>query len=229
MSSELSVVTWYDDGCKYGDFFHEKNKSYCEARGYDMVRGRDRLCPDRAPHWERIPLLLKHLDNYEYLMWIDGGDVLLNEDRDIGELVPLEQGKHFLFHEDCKAVPKRGGFLKEREGGTAHIIQSGNFIVRGSDYSREVLERWFDLGPECSVRYRKEFGRRFHDQGALRWMLFHDEFDLQSHHSTTMPYGKLSTFMPGNAYMTHFAGPRCKRKMERLYDSENPTSDMVHQ
>lgn len=71
---KIAIAMWYDEHIKeYGDVNYLINKAYCKKHGYDIIQSSVRTYAntDRTPHWERIPLVLKFLPQYDYLVWID--------------------------------------------------------------------------------------------------------------------------------------------------------------
>jgi len=54
-----------------------KNKIlYCEKHGYDFIDDESIYDDSRPIPWSKIPLLLKYLDKYDYLIWVDA-DILI--------------------------------------------------------------------------------------------------------------------------------------------------------
>ena len=79
MSNNIAVLMWYDDHVKnYGDNCYKINKVYCQKHGYDLIKSSDRFYKDRNPHWERFPLILDHINSYDYVVWIDADAFFYN-------------------------------------------------------------------------------------------------------------------------------------------------------
>jgi len=68
----ITVVMWYDEGIKeYADNCYKINKAYCDKHGYTIIQSSERYYTDRKPHWELFPLILKHINETDYIMWVD--------------------------------------------------------------------------------------------------------------------------------------------------------------
>lgn len=220
MSSKLGVVTWHDDGFEYGGYFHEKNKANCDKFGHDFTTSSERKVPDLPPHWERIPMCIELLPKYDYLMWLDADAHLL--DKDVSELTAYTT-ENLLIGKDADTQEEH------------HHINSGVFILRNTPWSFKFLEKWIELGPEASGKYRAHGLKvspkkryKFRDQGALRWMFLNNLENINIH-ALVLPYGELQHFSKPVSYVLHYAGPSGKRRLKKLYDSENSTSNVVHQ
>ena len=71
MKSKICVVMWFDDNIKsYAEINYIINKKYCDKYGYDIIKSSERRTNLEAT-WERVPLMIEHLHNYEYVIWID--------------------------------------------------------------------------------------------------------------------------------------------------------------
>ena len=63
---------FYDDTIKnYGELTYEINKKYCEKYNLDIIVSNEKKYENRPPAWEKLPLLLEHISNYDYVIWID--------------------------------------------------------------------------------------------------------------------------------------------------------------
>ena len=69
---KIGVFMWFDDNIKkYAENNYKINKIYCEKYNYQIIKSNSKLLVNKKPNWERIPLLLKYLDEFDYLIWID--------------------------------------------------------------------------------------------------------------------------------------------------------------
>ena len=100
-----------------------KNKIlYCEKHGYDFIDDESIHDKTRPIPWSKIPLLLKYLDNYDYLAWCDA-DMLIHNDS-----IKIE---HFI--EKYKDY--------DMFCGTDWIMpNTGFWIVKNTDFSKEYLK-----------------------------------------------------------------------------------------
>ena len=91
---------WYDGKFKsYGDNCYKINKVYCDKYGYDLIKSSDRFYKTRSCHWERYPFILKHINNYDYIVWIDSDAFFYNISPPITDLINKYK-KEIIFGED---------------------------------------------------------------------------------------------------------------------------------
>lgn len=125
-----------------------KNKIlYCEKHGYDFIDDESIHDKTRSIPWSKIPLLLKYLDDYDYLAWCDA-DMLIHND-----LIKIED-----FIEKYKNY--------DMFCGTDWIMpNTGFWIVKNTDFSKNFLK-----GMLTNVYNENEFsdGRYLnHEQGSF--------------------------------------------------------------
>ena len=90
---KIAVLMWYDGEFEsYGDNCYKINKVYCDKYGYDLIKSSERVydsvsLPFRKAHWERYPLILKHIKNYDYVVWIDADAFFYNISPPIIDLI----------------------------------------------------------------------------------------------------------------------------------------------
>mmetsp|Transcript_14689 Transcript_14689/g.31336 ORF Transcript_14689/g.31336 Transcript_14689/m.31336 type:complete len:365 (-) Transcript_14689:471-1565(-) len=116
-------------------FFHGMNKNlaristenkhtYAKEHGYDLIVADSEVETVRQPHWSKFPILLNHLENYDYLMWVDGDALFANFSIKVESLI---DGHHDLF-------------IARDENN----LNSGVFILRNSDWSRWYLKTAYE-------------------------------------------------------------------------------------
>ncbi len=106
----IGVLMWYNDNIKkYADNFYKINQIYCEKHNYTLIKSSTRTYKDRNPHWERFPLLLKHIKDYDYVMWIDA-DAHFYVDALPLEILINKYNKDIILSED---IPNEEDFLHQ--------------------------------------------------------------------------------------------------------------------
>ena len=202
-SRKICFFMWYDSAIKeYAELNKKINKMYCDKYGFDFIVSDERTYTDRPPHWERLPLLLKHIQNYDYVVWIDSDAFLYEDSPSIENVINYHVDKTFIFSADRKYDPndKNNNFR----------INSGFFIVKNSTYSIDFLKDWAYNYDYCFNRDKKLFP--FNDQGGLLHMYYHNIMNIQSD-SVIIPFGKLQHF-----YDNDLNRPMCKNNMYTQID-----------
>ena len=134
---KVLVVMWYDDGIKsYGDAAYEINKKYCNKHGYDIIKSNKRFFDDRHMAWERIPLILKHIKQYDYITWIDADAHFYITAPPLTKLLSLYSNKNFIFSQDDWMSVLRA---KVKDGlGEENSLR--NLLSSGQLENREFIE-----------------------------------------------------------------------------------------
>ena len=207
---------FYDDVIKsYGDINYKINKLYCEKYNLDLIVSHTKIYSDRCAAWERLPLILKHIKDYDYIVWIDADaffyinsnniiDIITNNINNINNINNNNKDVNFIFSKDIDY----------------DNINTGIFIVKNSQYSIDFITKWAydeDL-------YKNNPFPKWWDQGVLIDMYNKNILDIQNN-QITYDYGILQHFreeelvrLAIQPLICHCAG---KNKYERLNISTN--------
>jgi len=133
MSLKICILMWYDNGIKeYGDIAYNINKIYCEKYNYSIIKSDNREYTDRKPHWERLPLILKHLDNFDYIIlsadynynnnyYVNSGFFIVKNNKNAKKII-----KEWAYSDTI--FKKRYGF--NDQGGIRYIIGKNLFNIK---------------------------------------------------------------------------------------------------
>ena len=131
---KIAVLMWYDGEFEsYGDNCYKINKVYCDKYGYDLIKSSERVydsvsLPFRKAHWERYPLILKHIKNYDYVVWIDADAFFYNISPPIIDLINKYK-KEILFSEDDNSL-------------NPPAVNSGVLILKNTERVINIIEKW---------------------------------------------------------------------------------------
>ena len=209
----IAVVMWYDENIKeYGDVNYLINKTYCKKHGYDIIHSsvRNYAETDRTPHWERIPLLLKFLHKYDYLVWIDADAHFYIDSPGIEIVINKYPTKSLILSGDYPHFHPQ-----------EYEINSGFFIVKNDKFSYNILNAWAyseklkKLANINNARYGD-----YNDQQVLR--LMYDRNILNTKFvSVVVPYGRLQHFQANDQtellnkpFIFHLAGSSSSVRIE---------------
>lgn len=197
---KIGLVMFYDNNVKaYGNLNYDINKKYCEKYNLQLIKATNKKYKNRHSAWERLPLLLEHISNFDYLIWIDADAFFYIDSSNITDII--DKNINFIFSKDI---------------GNKNI-NSGFFIVKNSEYSIEFLKKWaydeelFKINP-FPVWW---------DQGVLIDMYNKNILDIQNN-CIEYEYGVLQHFNKNDkldkTYVYHLAG---KSHEERIEASQN--------
>tara|TARA_R100000664_G_C2704090_1_gene103336 strand:+ start:22 stop:717 length:696 start_codon:yes stop_codon:yes gene_type:complete len=126
---KIAVLMWYDNHVSdYGDNCYKINKVYCDKYKYDLIKSSDRFYTSRSPHWERFPLILKHIEKYDYVVWIDADAFFYNVSPPISNLINKHK-KDILFSADDNQM-------------NPPPINSGVMILKNTERVINIIKKW---------------------------------------------------------------------------------------
>jgi hypothetical protein len=182
---------WYDENAaSYGDINYEINKIYCDKNNIELIRCNKRRYSNRHPAWERVPLLLKYINDYDYVMWIDADAHFYIDSKNIVDIINENKDYNFIFSNDI-------GYT---------IINTGVFIVKNTQYSIDFLTKWgYD-----EILYNNNSYPHFWDQGVVLDMWQQNILDIKNN-CIIIDYGVLQHFfeeeiLPNKSFIFHLAG-----------------------
>ena len=188
---KFCILMWYDENiASYGDINYEINKKYCDKNNIELIRCNERRYSNRHPAWERIPLILKYINDYDYVIWIDADAFFYNDANNIVDIINDNINYNFIFSNDYGN----------------NNINTGVYIVKNSQYSIDFLTRWLydeDL-------YKNNKHPYWWDQGVLIEMFNQNILDIKNN-CIIVDYGVLQHFFegetfPNKSFIFHLAG-----------------------
>ena len=202
---KIGLCMFYDDAIKeYGDINFKINKKYCEKYNIDLIFSNHPKYKNILPTWERLPLILHYIQDYDYLIWIDADAFFYKDAINIIEIIQQNIDVPFIFSND----------IGDKN------INAGFFIVKNSDYSIEFLNKWaYD-----AELYKNIPIPHWQDQSVLISMIDQNILDINNNH-ISYPYGILQYFgyeheqLENNwkPFILHMAG----RSFEKRVDVSN--------
>jgi hypothetical protein len=155
---------YYTDNIRdYAEINYKINKMYCKKYNLDLIISNEKFYQNRTPHWERLPLILKHIHNYDYVIWIDSDAFFYLQSINIKNIINQNLDKDFIFSQDG--------------GNNYKNINSGFFIVKNSQYSIDFLNIWaFD-----EIKYKISLEKkRWNDQELLCMLYDENILDIKN-------------------------------------------------
>ena len=206
---KICILMFYDDNIsEYGDINYKINKLYCDKYNLDLILSKDKTYTNRHSAYERLPLILKHIEKYNYVIWIDADAFFYIDSKNIIDIIKTDLdtniNKNFIFSNDI----------------TNTNINTGFFIVKNTKYSIDFINKWaYD-----EELYNNNPYKLWWDQGILNDMVNKNTLDILDN-IILYDYGTLQHFnndelkkLPSKPYIYHLAG---KRNEERLKASIN--------
>jgi hypothetical protein len=200
---KVGLVMFYDDNIKsFGDINSIINKKYCDKYNITFIVSNEKKYNDRHSAWERLPLLIDNISNFDYLMWIDADAFFYIDSKNVIDIIDNNPNHNFIFSKDI---------LHQNLGFSEPNINSGFFIIKNSEYSKNFLSKWaYD-----EAFYKNNPHPYWYDQGVLIDMYNKDELNIKQN-SIKLEYGVLQHFFEHdkqeNTYIYHIAGRSINEK-----------------
>lgn len=183
----LSVGEEYKEKTKWTTV---NKKSYCAKHGYTFIDDETILDKSRPIPWSKIHLLLKYLNEYDYLVWIDADILIMNMEIKLESFIE----RYSQYDQIC--------------GSDWRMENTGVWFIKNSDFSHNFLKAiWdneYDEKEDPKERYMNW------EQGSFINLL--DKNFLQSKYrvKVTQPHEMNSywyNYYPKH-FVLHFAGVR---------------------
>lgn len=198
---------------------YKRSVIYCSisqakhAKSHDYTRITEEIPFDevkRELQWAKIPLIQKHLKDWDWIVWLDGDILITNQDRKIEDFINLIHPGKFLF------------IGRDFQG-----LNSGVFFIRNCPLAHEFVEDVWNF---------KGFDRQlFHEQTAMDQLICTPKYNSGVQ---VIPHQFINIinaydyrmdpnihWLPGD-FCIHFAGIRgtAREQLQKIY-SENSSND----
>jgi len=181
----------------------ESVKRYCLKHGYDYIGKKGKIDESTHINYQKPLLLLNHINDYDYIMWIDLDVAIINDE------IKLE--------DRINSVPPRDVYYCE-DPSPAQMLNSGVLIFKNSAFSTKILEKWWEIrDPGLDRGWRA--GRS--DQGRLTDIMSAND---RGDETATLPSSFMNTFPKDyrqGDFILHFMGYLPKdsdRHVQYCYD-----------
>lgn len=115
-----------EDYKTYTKYSRETTISYCKKYDYDFVEDENIYNSDKPIPWSKLLLILKYIDNYDYIVWIDADILIMNHDIKITDIIE----KYNSFDIIC--------------GSDRRMINTGMLIVKNTDFCKQFIKDVYD-------------------------------------------------------------------------------------
>ena len=105
--------------------FPNKQK-YCDKHGYTFLSYTESLNEYCHPSWSKILYLIKHLRDFDWLVWTDADTYIINSDIKLESFI--KDGKEFIIQCDTE--------------GNYTAINAGVIFVKNSQFCYNLLKVW---------------------------------------------------------------------------------------
>ena len=180
-----------------GEAYKERTKwttvnkrNYCKHHGYDFIEDESIWDKSKPIPWSKILLLLKYIENYDYIVWIDADILIMNMGIKIETFIERYPGYDQISGSDWK------------------MQNTGVWIIKNTMFSKlflqEVWDNVYDEKSDPRERYMNW------EQGSVINLMDRNFMNCKDKIKVTYPEEMNSywfNYFPGH-FVLHFAGVR---------------------
>lgn len=190
----LALGDEYKKIVKYGI---RSKKSYCQKQKYDYHDDEDVYDKSRPHAWSKVNLILRYIDQYDFIMWIDADTLIMNPD------IRIEERIKDMMTEDIDI-----SLVSDHTGPNTGIM-----LIRCTKWAKNFWKTLYDQHQFINVRTW--------EQAAFRHMLNTNMLNSQQHIKVWhFDYSRLINCTYGvfryGVFIIHFIGCYHKNKQRLL-------------
>jgi SAM-dependent methyltransferase len=161
-NNRVFVLQFYTRNVPYGAYAESINKKCCEEKGYEYYAEKDdsklrKIAEDRAFTWIKPKLISEHLENYDYVLFMDIDAIFSDHSVRIEEFIDEEFD--LVAAEDYSTHSK---------------MNAGVLLFKNSDWSKKFLRDWWDSGENLRGADIEGLGGG-EEKGHFKNALWHDQ------------------------------------------------------
>lgn len=113
-------------------------KDYCEKHRYDFHIYREAVDKNGSANWSKASILLNHIDDYDYIIWMDSDTLIFNPEKRFESIIEKAPKKFILATKDI---------------GDKCMLNSGVLIFKSHEYSKNLIKKWRNFNGDKSSLY----------------------------------------------------------------------------
>lgn len=202
-SNKLGIISYCDH---FRTFAHINHQYYAEQHGYSYIF--DAAPTHNGPYLNKIEKLLKFLDLFERVFWIDDDGFFTQYDQPLEKFLKKHQDKELVFCKSPENVDDKGNPIWT-------YLSSGNFFMKNTPRVRAFLEACMEMNLD-DIRDKwdsEKFGHFTNgDQDIMVYLLHNDDrFNGPDFH-VCLPYENFNTRpfhfkkKANEHFLVHFTG-----------------------
>jgi hypothetical protein len=120
--ADRTYIEWFEDCVK-------TVQNYCNKHGYDYILQKEPLQEDCYTSYQKPLFLLKYIQDYDYVMWIDSDAIIANDNIKLEDKISEHVDRWIFYTEDPASWP----------------LNSGVLIFKNCEQSIDLLNKWWDI------------------------------------------------------------------------------------
>lgn len=215
---KILILMYYDENVKsYADNCKGLNENYCKKNNYDFICSNETFLPYKSGHYQRYPLILKHIEKYDWVMWIDADAFFYNDAPRLETLI-----NHIQFSHEIILSYSIKQYLSDEYD--KNFINNGVFLFKNTKNNIKIIEKIIDSDDIKDISHKKHYT---YDQSIFRYLYEINYLDFKKN-SFVLNYGALQHFyehelgyLKYKPFILHMAGDNSEKRKEiskKYYD-----------
>jgi len=136
---KIAIISLYTpEIADYAKYSEQSIKDYCEKQGYTFYIYREKLEKESNPNWSKAQALLNHIDDHEYIIWMDSDTLIFNPEKTLESIIQKASRKFILATKDI---------------GDNSMLNSGVLFFKSHQYTKNLIKTWRDFKGDKSSLY----------------------------------------------------------------------------
>ena len=136
---KIGIVSLYTKEIdEYAIYSELSIKDYCKKHSYDFHVYREAIDKNGSANWSKASILLNHIDDYDYIIWMDSDTLIFNPEKTFESIIQKAPKKFILATKDI---------------GDHCMLNSGVLIFKSHNYTKNLITKWRDFNGDKSSLY----------------------------------------------------------------------------
>ena len=136
---KIAVVSLYtEEISEYAIHSENSIKEYCKKQNYTFYVYRRKIDEDSSPNWSKAQALLNHVNDHDYLIWMDSDTLIFNPEKKFEDIISKASRKFIIATKDI---------------GENSMLNSGVLIFKCHNYTKNLIKKWRDFDGDKSSLY----------------------------------------------------------------------------
>eukprot|EP00903_Cladosiphon_okamuranus_P008535 g8194.t1 len=167
----FGIILMCDEGMwpqGYSERSIANKQGYAALHGYDLiVATADDIDRSRPAAWSKILVILKHLGSYDYVIFVDIDAFIMNPTFKLEWLLDVADMQKETGEVDAWGAGRESDVIVTRDWNGPN---SGVVLIRNSDFSRWLLQEWWDQKQFIHVNFPGQFPFQY-EQRSMHFLL----------------------------------------------------------
>jgi len=164
---KIGLVTMYTpEIAAFGEKTSEDKADYCAIHNYDFIGASNRLGDiSRPPPWDKILLLERHLEQYDWLFWTDADAVIMDFSPRLEDF--LDDTADIIITKDVNGINSGNWFLKNSPGVFRFLrdVYKQEDLIHHIWWEQAAMMRLIENRPDLRIKYLDPVSfNSYHDQ-----------------------------------------------------------------